>query len=263
MSNCLFTALGGTIDKERGIIKGVSVVTIGDAEGHGLKIDPVTLGQVKTAAEANASVQVKIDHWSGFEGIVGTLQGFSIDGDRLRADLHLLDNHPARARVLEMAEKMPGGFGLSIVFLGEPETINGTAFARCSELFSVDLVDRPAANPTGLFAAGAPDLIELRRTHLAEIETYRVRIHGLELKALEREAAFTELQRQNELLNRRCDQITRDTEMLASRRAAQIVASTGTRMPAAITPAGDVQPRSNLSGLELAKAANNNRQKQA
>ena len=108
MKTHLFTALSGTIDKENGIIGGVSVVTMGVAEGHDMKIDATTLSQVKAAADQHASLQVKIDHWSGFEGIVGTLQNFSIEGDRLRADLHLLDNHPARARVLEMAEKMPG-----------------------------------------------------------------------------------------------------------------------------------------------------------
>lgn len=259
----LFTAMSGSIDKENGVIHGVSVVSIGIAEGHDMQIDATTLEQVKAAAARAGSLQVKIDHWSGFDGIVGTLQNFGIESDRLRADLHLLDNHPARSRVLEMAEKMPGNFGLSIVFSGEPELKDGAAFARCSELFSVDLVDRPAANPTGLFAAGV-DMMELRRTHLAEIESFRVHIHSLELKALERESAFMEIQRQNDLLKRECASLKSNMEMLASRRAAEIVSSTGTTTPAAISPRGDEQDFINkLRGLELAKAANNQRHKQA
>ena len=140
---------------------------------------------------------------------------------------------------------------------------DGAAFARCGELFSVDLVDRPAANPTGLFAAGGPELIELRRTHLAEIEGYRGRIHTLELKALERESAFMELHRQHDLLKREREMLKQNMEALASRRAAEIVSSTGTTTPAAISAAGDEKSFTNLRGRELAKAANNQRQKQA
>ncbi len=88
-------------------------------------------------------------------GIAGSLRAFRIDGDQLRADLHLLEPHPARERILEMAEKMPASFGLSIAYLGGDEEKNGTAFARITELLSVDLVSDPAANPTGLFAATA------------------------------------------------------------------------------------------------------------
>jgi len=263
MKTHLFTALNGTIDKENGIIRGVSVVSLGVAEGHDMKIDATTLSQVKTAADKAGSLQVKIDHWSGFDGIVGTLQNFSIDGDRLRADLHLLDNHPARARVIEMAERMPANFGLSIVFSGEPETINGAAFARCNELFSVDLVDRPAANPTGLFAAGA-DVIELRRKHLAEIDAHRARIHELEMKLLDQDAAFADMRRQLEAMQKRYATQQQEIEVMASFRAAQIAASTGTSTPAAISPRGEDQTFiSKLRGLELAKAANNQRQKQA
>jgi len=43
-------------------------------------------------------------------------------------------------------------------------------------------------------------------------------------------------------------------EEMASMRAAEIVASTGTMMPAPITPRGD-NPKSHLTGLELAKSA--------
>ncbi len=62
-------------------------------------------------------------------------------------------NHDATPRILEMAELMPDTFGLSISFSGEHEEQGDTVFARCSEIYSADLVDAPAANPTGLFSA--------------------------------------------------------------------------------------------------------------
>jgi hypothetical protein len=146
--------LTGDIDAAAATIKNVSVITVGEARGHGMQIDEKTLLQVKAAAETYAGgLKVKTDHYSGFNEIVGALKNFTIDGDQLRADLFLLKNHDATARILEMAELMPDTFGLSISFSGDHEESGETVFARCSEIYSADLVDAPAANPTGLFSA--------------------------------------------------------------------------------------------------------------
>jgi hypothetical protein len=85
--------------------------------------------------------------------MVGVLRDFSIDGNQLRADLHLLKSHEDFEKILEMAENMPGSFGLSISFSGESEAMTEGQIpsARCMEIYSADLVDQPAANPTGLF----------------------------------------------------------------------------------------------------------------
>ena len=145
--------LTGDIDAAAATIKNVSVITAGEARGHGMQIDEKTLLQVKAAAETYAGgLKVKTDHYSGFNEIVGALKNFTIDGDQLRADLFLLKNHDATARIIEMAELMPDTFGLSISFSGEHEESGETVFARCSEIYSADLVDAPAANPTGLFS---------------------------------------------------------------------------------------------------------------
>ncbi|MFN7138866.1 MAG: hypothetical protein ACK4UN_05975 [Limisphaerales bacterium] len=147
------TAAKGRIDATRGVITGVSVITEGPAIGHNLEIDGTTLKQVKACADAFAGgVKVKTNHGSGFESIVGHLKSFSIAGNKTIADLHLLKNHPDFKKLVEMAQTMPECFGLSISFSGVRETINGKQYARCSELYSVDLVDSPAANPTGLFS---------------------------------------------------------------------------------------------------------------
>jgi len=146
--------LTGDIDAAAATIKNVSVITVGEARGHGMQIDEKTLLQVKAAAETYAGgLKVKTDHYSGFNEIVGALKNFTIDGDQLRADLFLLKNHDATARIIEMAELMPDTFGLSISFSGDHEESGETVFARCSEIYSADLVDAPAANPTGLFSA--------------------------------------------------------------------------------------------------------------
>lgn len=150
------------VDRESGVISGVSVISVGEAKGHGMFVDATTLEQVKLSAEAHEDgVKVKTDHWSGFNGIVGLIKNFQIEGDKLRGDLHLLENHEAREKVLEMAEKMPSQFGISISFSGEAETkpvendgvTREMKFARCESLEACDLVDSPAANKDGLFSA--------------------------------------------------------------------------------------------------------------
>jgi hypothetical protein len=155
MTKTDFAVLQGQIDAQAATISDVSVITVGEAKGHGMQIDAQTLVEVKAAAETYAGgLKVKTDHYSGFNEIVGTLKNFRIDGDQLRADLFLLKNHDATARILEMAELMPDTFGLSISFTGEhEESDNDIVFARCTEIYSADLVDAPAANPTGLFSA--------------------------------------------------------------------------------------------------------------
>lgn len=155
MTKTDFVYLDGIIDEANAIIAGVSVITIGEAKGHDLMIDDQTLREVQAAAETySGGLKVKTDHYTGFDNIVGTLKNFIIDGDQLRADLHLLKNHDATPRILEMAELMPDTFGLSISFSGEHlEKARGSVFARCSEIYSADLVDAPAANPSGLFSA--------------------------------------------------------------------------------------------------------------
>ena len=155
MTKTDLAVLNGTIDAASAVISGVSVITVGEAKGHGMLIDERTLEQVKSAAESYAGgLKVKTDHYTGFDNIVGALKNFVIDGDQLRADLYLLKNHDATPRILEMAELMPDTFGLSISFSGEhEESGSGTVFARCAEIYSADLVDTPAANPTGLFSA--------------------------------------------------------------------------------------------------------------
>jgi len=149
------TATGSAVDHAAGVLRGVSVITEGEAKGHALQIDAKTLQQVKACAETYSDgLRVKMDHYTGIDAMVGVLKNFAIDGAQLRADMHLLKSHSDFEKIMEMAETMPGAFGLSIAFSGTPEGGDDDTlrFARCSEIYSCDIVDIPAANPTGLFS---------------------------------------------------------------------------------------------------------------
>ena len=135
------------------IIEGVSIISVGEAKGHGLFVDDITLQEVKACAESYAGgVKVNLDHGAGIRDIVGFCDNFRIVGGKLVADLNLLETAEKRAYVLEIASRMPDTFGISIAFSGPVREKDGRSFASCTELYSADLVQTPAANPTGLFS---------------------------------------------------------------------------------------------------------------
>ena len=135
------------------IIEGVSIISVGEAKGHGLFVDDITLQEVKACAESFAGgVKVNLDHGAGIKDIGGFCDNFRIIGEKLVADLNLLETAEKRAYVLEIAERMPDTFGISIAFSGPVREKDGRSFASCTELYSADLVQTPAANPTGLFS---------------------------------------------------------------------------------------------------------------
>jgi hypothetical protein len=157
MKTTSFQALSpASIDADT--IFGVSVITLGVAKGHGLLIDETTLSQVvKCGNAARSGIKVKVGHESGVEEIVGRLVNFRVEDEKVLADLQLFQTSPRRDFILELATKTPESFGLSISFEGKPQDVNGAAYARCTRLRSVDLVDEPAANPDGLFEAPVDD----------------------------------------------------------------------------------------------------------
>jgi hypothetical protein len=149
-----FAVAAGKIDAEAGVIRGVSLISEGPALGHGVMVDARTLQQVKAAAEQyEGGLKVKLDHNSGAGDIIGYVDALRIEGKKLLGDLNLLKNSPHRGYVLEIAEKIPDTFGLSIAFSGPVEMSSDkkTMLQRCSEIYSVDLVSEPAANAEGLF----------------------------------------------------------------------------------------------------------------
>lgn len=161
-----FVGLTSNIDDRRGVIRGVSVITEGEAQGHGVFIDSKTINTTLAAAKQfPGGVPCKMDHGSGLPDIVGTFHNFRVDGAKLRADLQLLLTHPRYQSLMELAKRAPTASGMSISFKYVPETIKDQEFVRVTKLFSIDWVDGPAANPTGLFSR--PKLSPLNRVEQA------------------------------------------------------------------------------------------------
>lgn len=150
----LFEAIDGRIDEESGVIRGVSLITMGDAKGHGLIVDQKTLDQLKVSLDGtpNPGIKAKLNHRSGVEAVFGYINNFSIQGNKLKGDLNLLRNHKDYNQTMEQISTMPGQIGLSVAFQGDKESGgDGKIYARCKRIISVDLVADPAANPDGMF----------------------------------------------------------------------------------------------------------------
>lgn len=145
------------INPTEGVIYGVSLITEGPALGHGVYIDSTTLEQVRVAATNYAGgLKVKMDHGGGAGDIVGYIDNLRVIGVKLIGDFHLLESSSHRQYILEIATRIPDTFGLSIAFSGTSETgADKRVMQRCTEIYSVDLVSEPAANPGGLFARAA------------------------------------------------------------------------------------------------------------
>lgn len=168
-----------------GVIRGVSVVTRGEALGHDNWLDAEFLSQVAAAINARpGGVKSRFAHPSlsgdGLGKFLGRVHDARVEGDRVRADLHLSETaHDApegdlAAYVFALAETDPEAFGASIVYLPDrdaeaafaaahadpagrfvsPDQDNARHLphARLAALRAVDVVDEPAANPGGLFS---------------------------------------------------------------------------------------------------------------
>lgn len=153
--------LSGTkVNREAGIIRSVSLISLGEARGHDKQVDQKTLETVRDCAkEYGDGLRVKFNPNTFTHG-AGMLAGripvstIRVESGKTVGDLHLYRSMPAEAKeyLYEICEETPGNIGLSIEFTGDDEEIDGQKFARCGEIFSAVIVDIPAANPTGLFS---------------------------------------------------------------------------------------------------------------
>ena len=134
-------------------IKSVSILTAGEAKGHDLLIDQTSLQQALSVA--NTMGRIKVTNGHGVKqvmDILGFIDTFRIEGDRLMGDLTLFNTNEAQF-VQHLAEVLPEGFGLSLTFSGVPEEKEGNRFARVTEIYDISVVSTPAANPAGIFSA--------------------------------------------------------------------------------------------------------------
>ena len=167
-------------DRGVGVLRGVSVITRGEASGHDIWIDKEFLRETADAINAtdDKGVKSRFGHPTMSGDALGTLLGrvknARVSGDQTLADLHFT---PAAAKapskgdlidyVSTLAETDPEGFGTSIVFMGDedaeqagdrkadPKNVDSLPVIRLGELQAVDAVDEPAANPGGMFDVGS------------------------------------------------------------------------------------------------------------
>ena len=130
----------------------VSILTVGEAKGHNLLIDQTSLEQALAVALSMKRIKVTMGHGAEVSGILGYIDGFKIEGDRLMGDLTLFNTNEAQF-VQHLANVLPEGFGLSLTFSGVPEQVAGDRFARVTEIYDISVVSTPAANPAGMFSA--------------------------------------------------------------------------------------------------------------
>jgi hypothetical protein len=169
-----------------GLISGVSVITRGEALGHEMWIDSDFLADTTSAINgsnsASGGVKARFTHpglsSDGMGRYLGRLTNAQTVGDQVFADLHFAEaatktpDGNLADYVMTLAEEDPEAFGLSIVFEHDVEASeshysehthnnrfvspdednkNNFAHARLSKLRAGDVVDEPAANPSGLF----------------------------------------------------------------------------------------------------------------
>lgn len=143
-------------------LKNVSILTIGEARGHNLLIDEKSLEQALTVAQSMKRIKVTMGHGAPVTGILGYIDGFRIEGERLMGDLTLFNTNEAQF-VQHLAQVLPEGFGMSLTFSGVPEEVAGNRFARVTEIYDCSIVSEPAANPAGMFSAfSAVDMKKLQ-----------------------------------------------------------------------------------------------------
>jgi hypothetical protein len=168
----IFSAPVTSIDRDNGIIRGVTIAPVGPAKGHDGFVDKTFLLQlVENAASKAAGIKARFGHPNMCTTALGTYLGrfknFSYANYKVNADLYL-DNTARNTPsgdlfnyVLDMAERNPDMFGASIVFeIAESvfltEDKDGkkvkNEYFRLKELRATDIVDEPAATD-GLFSA--------------------------------------------------------------------------------------------------------------
>lgn len=117
------------VDKEAGIIRSVILCQVGEAKGHGVHLEQSFIDDLNAYAQKHhqKGMKSRFGHPSmstdALGSEVGRFHNFSVDGTKLRADLHLFESsnlsptHPnAKNFLLAMAEEDPDAIMCSIVF---------------------------------------------------------------------------------------------------------------------------------------------------
>lgn len=169
-----------------GVVRGVSIITRGEALGHQMWVDAAFLQATADSINARSEgLKARFTHpgmsSDGLGSYLGKVDNARVDGNKVVADLNFAEASTKTPDgnladyVMTLAETSPEDFGVSIVFdvnedamqaLTAENTSNGRfvspdednknnyPHARMSSLRAADVVDSPAANPDGLFRRG-------------------------------------------------------------------------------------------------------------
>lgn len=166
-----------------GVIRGASIITQGEALGHDMWIDGEFLAAVTAAIDTSATgIKARFTHpglsSDGLGQYLGKVRNARLRGKQVIADLHFAESSTKTPDgnladyVMTLAEETPEDFGISIVFDVDAEAMQAFTetntqggryvspdednkenypHARMRDLRAADVVDTPAANPSGLF----------------------------------------------------------------------------------------------------------------
>lgn len=143
---------GMTVDDANGVLRGVVLLTGNKTSANKTHYTPKALAE---AADRYQGAKMFIDHRVDNRGnrsihdFGGVYKNVRLDGDKLRADLHLLENK--RSLVMPIAKMRPDGIGLSIKDKGHGVEKDGVFFVegfapKDKTKFSIDFVDEPSVN---------------------------------------------------------------------------------------------------------------------
>lgn len=171
------------------VIYGCSIVTAGEALGHGVHLDESFIQECYDQAKSlKLGLKARFGHPQMCSEALGTNLGrfknfrISEDNRQLFGDLHLAESaHQSphgdiASYVQQYAKDDPESFGTSICFKvgghyrkdknGDPVEIDyydedigelsEELYVKCEKLTGCDFVDEPAANPEGLFSNATP-----------------------------------------------------------------------------------------------------------
>lgn len=186
------------VDKENGILRGIRVIEAGEAKGHNVLIDDISLSSIANLG-SRGQIKSRFGH-PGMSGTalgtyLGTVENIRLDNGLVVGDLHLDKNVASTSPngdlytyILNLAESAPSQAGASIVceadlswkgadgaeyaYEAKPTQLAyDKPFLRPVTLDAVDLVDEPAAT-SGMFSSSNlsfdPSVLEQRDSALSE-----------------------------------------------------------------------------------------------
>jgi hypothetical protein len=207
-------------------IQGISLIQEGPALGHGVYVDRKALGQFKALASSKGKLKAKMNHFSALESTVGYYENFRISKGKLLADLSIFDSFSGRDALLEMIEKIPSEFGVSLMFKAlEPElnSADGKFYTRANDIYSADFVDTPAANRDGVFSVAIDNdeqvMVEPEKPQAPEAPSFVSEFSALSEKIEQLSAQMAAYETK---LASECEKIAADIKAFAEKPAADL-----------------------------------------